>query len=746
MISPRCLLATFVLFAGWMFPGLAGTCVRAQSNPTVGLVLSGGGAKGYAHIGALRVIEEAGVRVDYIGGTSMGAIVGGLYAAGYSADQLEELLRGIDILSELQDAVEREDRTIYEKIYNEKYLLSISMQDFGIQLPTALSDGQRVHDLFAHWTAHVGHVRDFSKLPIPYLAVATDLETGDAIVLEEGMLAEVMRASAALPGVLSPTEVGGHLVTDGGVSNNYPAEEIRAKGMDFVLGVSVESEPMKASEITSVADLMMQIAFFQANRRNIEQYAETDLDIKPELDGYTVLSFTEIDSLIEAGYRAALKMKPRLDSLAALQRPTNSKPDTTAAPIPEFLNVGRVEISGSVELSDRQILSFFDDKLPGRIRWDDFREGLTDLHVTGRYANIDYRWTITDEATDEVALELIFTQTPAFGQQLRIGLHYDPVYRSNLLLNLTLYDQIVDNTTTSLDLIAGNRLRYRFDYRVNRVNGSAFGLRSRWDYADLGFDVEEVPNEELGITLDRVDFRFNDLTSEFYWDVRQTKNSFTGLAAGLKYYSSDSDQLEDADTASLYALSENWYFVPRVYFIYDKLDQPHFPLSGFTIDADARAIHALDGSTSGWAFNADIDFLGLLPLAERHALGLELRGGAFLDRTALPYRYYLGGINRKLLNNFKRFPGLELGEASGSNLLMGEVFWRWRILGSHFTRLGGQAARVGNPEIFPSSIGEGWIVGLNVGYGLSTPLGPIEIVYGGSSEGGQLYFYLGHWF
>ncbi len=260
-----------------------------QQDMKVGLVLSGGGAKGYAHIGALRVIEEAGIKIDYIGGTSMGAIVGGLYAAGYSADQLEELLRSIDILSELQDAVRRQDRTIYEKLYQEKYLLSISMEDFGIQLPTALSDGQRVHDLFANWTARVGHIRDFSKLPIPYLAVATDLETGDAVVLETGMLAEAMRASAALPGVLSPYELDGRLLTDGGVSNNYPAEEVKAKGMDYILGISVESDPLKAGEISGLGELIMQIAFFQANRRNVEQYEVTDMDIKPDLTGFSVL-------------------------------------------------------------------------------------------------------------------------------------------------------------------------------------------------------------------------------------------------------------------------------------------------------------------------------------------------------------------------------------------------------------------------------------------------------------------------
>ncbi len=722
------------------------TCVRAQSDTKVGLVLSGGGAKGYAHIGALRVIEESGVRIDYIGGTSMGAVVGGLYAAGYSADQLEQLLRSIDIMAELQDAVAREDRTIFEKLYNEKYLLSISMQDFGIQLPTALSDGQRVHDLFANWTADVGHIRDFRKLPIPFLAVATDIETGDPLIIEEGMLAEAMRASAALPGVLSPYELNGHLLTDGGVSNNYPAEEVKAKGMDYVLGVSVEADPLKASEISSVADLIMQIAFFQANRRNIEQYEVTDLDIKPALDGFTVLSFGDIDTLINAGYVAALEMKPTLDSLAATQRAIASTRDTTAARVPRFLNVGRIKITGSQELSDRQVLSYFDDKLPGRISWKDFRQGLTDLHVTGRYANINYRWEYIDEATKQVALELIFEQVPAFGQQLRLGLHYDPVYRANLLLNLTLYDQLVDNSITSLDLIAGNRLRYRFDYRINRVNGSAFGLRSRHDYADVGFDVPDVRSDELGVVLNRIDFRFSDWNAELYWDVRQTHNSFTGIAAELKYYVTGSDQLASADTAQLFTLENDFYFVPKIYLRYDKLDQPHFPLRGFTINAKARAIRDISNGVPGWAYNADVDFTGMLPLAEKASLGLEMSMGGFTGRSALPYRYYLGSVNRKLLNNFKPFPSLGFAEASGNNLLMAELFWRQRLFSNHYLHLGGRGARLGNPYNVPSSVKETWIAAGVAGYGLSTPLGPIELIYGYGSSGSGLYFYLGHWF
>ena len=717
----------------------------------IGLVLSGGGAKGYARIGALQVLEEAGIRVDYIGGTSMGAIVGGLYAAGYSANQLEKMLRETDIMSELQDVIERERRTIYEKLYEERYLLGIDLEDFSVQIPAALSDGQRIHDLFAHWTARVGHIRDYDQLPIPFLAVGTDLETGEAVVLENGMLAEAMRASAALPGVLSPYEIDGKLLTDGGVSNNYPAEEVRAKGMDYLIGISVEEDPLKSSEIRSIGDLMLQIAFFQANRRNIDQYAATELDIKPNLKGYSVLSFDAIDTLISAGRIAARAALPALRELAARQDPGALRPPRYDD-LPEGLNIGQIVVRGNKELSERQVLSFFgEDALPGRISWDDYREAILNLFATGRYEKINYRWERTGGPNEEVRLFLYLERQPEFGQRVRLGLHYDQVYRSNFLLNLTRNDVLVDNSFVSLDIIGGNRFRFNLDYRINRLDGSAFGMRARRHYADVDFELEQpMRTPANGLTFDQADFRFSDLSAELYWDVRQTTNSFTGVAAEFKYYRTTSDHVAAVDTAGLFRLSDDLYFVPRAYLLYDKLDAPYFALRGFRIRANARLIRNLTGENveevDRWATNGDVEFLGVLPITERLSFGLEVMGGGFLDAELLPYRYYLGSNNQNLMNNFKPFVGLELGEASGSRLALADVFIRARTFSSQFLNLGLRAARIGNPEGLPTSVARNSLLAGYVGYGLASPLGPIEVTYAYGNEGSAFYFNLGYWF
>ena len=726
-------------------PSLSAQTAASATGPKVGLVLSGGGARGYAHIGALQVLEDAGVRVDYIGGTSMGSIVGGLAAAGYTGYQMEDMLRETDILAVLQDAIDRENRTIYEKRYDEHYLLGLSLKNFAVQLPTALSDGQRIHDLFSHWTAHVHQTDDFAKLPIPFLCVGTDIETGEAIVLESGKLADAMRASAALPGLISPYKIGDHVMTDGGVSNNYPAEEVKDKGMDYLIGITVEQDPYKADDIKSLDQLLLQIAFFQATRRNIAQYELTDIDIKPDLGNYTQLSFEAIDSLIEAGRRAALSVLPTLDSLAALQQPvaprgTASVADSLFAPV--------VEISGNKDLSRRQVLAFFDGALPGRIAWTDFREGLVALFATGRYAHVDYAWTDLRDG-DGVELELQLEQSPDFGQQLRLGLHYDEEYRANILVGLTLNDVLLDNTTTTLDLIGGDRFRYRFDYRYNKVDGSSLGLRSRLHYAEVGLDLAELMVTQGGLVIEGVDFRFTDVNVEGYWDFLQTQNSFTGVAVELKYYQSNSSQLASADPSAGFRLGDDNYLVPKLYFVYDKLDDRNFPLAGFGINADARAIWNLGQPIEAedqWSFNGDLEFTAFQPLGKRFSLGVELMTGGFLDRSALPYRYYLGSNNRNLMNNFKLFPGLELGRASGDNLAMGEVMGRFNPAGNHFFTAGFRTARLGNAEGLPSSVRRDWLVSGRLTYGLRSPLGPLELTYARGNVGDNFYVNLGYWF
>ena len=232
----------------------------------VGLVLSGGGAKGLAHIGVLKEIEKAGVRIDYIGGTSMGAIIGALYASGYSAHQLDSIFNVLDFETLIRDDVPRRAKTFYEKDDDEKYALTFPFDNFQLRFPSAISKGQNVYNLLSRLLLHVKDVDDFNNLPTPFLCIATDVEKGKQVIFDKGYLPRMIAASGALPSLFSPVTIDDTIYIDGGVVNNYPIDEVKALGADIIIGVDVQDDLRSREELQSAIDVLLQIN----NYRTIE--------------------------------------------------------------------------------------------------------------------------------------------------------------------------------------------------------------------------------------------------------------------------------------------------------------------------------------------------------------------------------------------------------------------------------------------------------------------------------------------
>ena len=217
-------------------------CYGQQKQPKVGLVLSGGGAKGFAHIGVLKEIDKVGLQIDYIGGTSMGAIIGGLYAIGYSGEQIEEIILNTDFISMLRDQLPRNSATLFEKEIGEKTVIRLPVKEGALGLPKAVSKGQNILNFLLELLASVEGISDFNKLPIPFFCIATDVESGSAVLLEKGSLPLALRASSSFPTLLNPVVLGDKLLVDGGIANNFPATIMKSKGMDIIIGVDVEGE------------------------------------------------------------------------------------------------------------------------------------------------------------------------------------------------------------------------------------------------------------------------------------------------------------------------------------------------------------------------------------------------------------------------------------------------------------------------------------------------------------------------
>ncbi len=741
-LAGKCLLGLVPL----LLTGLIAGATPADTTK-VGVVLSGGGAKGYAHVGALRVIEEAGIHIDYIGGTSMGAIVGGLYAAGYTPDQMDSILQTTDIFAELTDQIEREDRSWFEKEYTEKYALSLFIRDLQLSIPTALSNGQSVFDLFAGWTMAVNDINDFSQLPVPFLAVGTDVVTGEQVLLEEGFLPLAMRASGALPGLLAPVRVGGRLLTDGGVVNNFPIEEVKAKGMDVVIGVTVEEGLYTEEELTSIFELLTQISTFQMVRRSKEQEQSADLVIRPSLTEYTMTSFDAVDSLVAGGERAARQQWEALRAIARQQQ--SERPARPPLPVTiDSLYIGEVIVRNNAAYSTDNILAAFPRRLRGNLSPEEFFEGIDALYATNRFNFVRYQFS--DNQSDLRSLIIDPELRPGYDRQLRFGFHYDQIYNSSVLVNLTARNLFAANSVTVLDLIAGDNLRYNLHYLIERPRGPDWGLNSYLRYNDIEVDLTQPIRINPNLTLDKTDIDFLDWHAEVYARLFTNKNYSSGLAAGIKYFESDNSQVSGAVNAPILSNRSGFFFSGSLFYRYDSRDDRFFPTIGSDIEMQVRAIRPLSQSAladrdADISYNFDLQLTKMARLSADWSLGVGVNAGLLINDPVQPYFYLLGGYYQNFINNFRPFIGLGFADAVGTDLLMGQLWLRYRPFENHFITLSTQAAALDEgPEALIDQ--EPDYYGLGLSYGYYSPLGPIELTYGLSNEGSSVFFNLGYWF
>ena len=306
--NPMTKKVSFTLVMAFLFSlHCFGQAVLEKKDKKIGLVLSGGGAKGLAHIGALKVIEEAGVKIDYIGGTSMGAIVGALYASGYSANELDSLFRAVDFGLLIQDNLPRNAKTFYEKEDSERYSISLPFKNFKVSVPPAYSGGQNIYNELVRLLYHVKDIDDFSKLPIPFVCIATDIETGKEVVLNSGYLPEAVMASGTLPSLFEPSSIDDKVLIDGGVINNYPVDKVIDLGANFIIGVDVQHGLSNRDGLLSATEILLQINNYRTVADMVKKSQKTDIYIQPQIENYTVIEFDKAEEIVKSGELAAIE-------------------------------------------------------------------------------------------------------------------------------------------------------------------------------------------------------------------------------------------------------------------------------------------------------------------------------------------------------------------------------------------------------------------------------------------------------
>ncbi|HUI66032.1 MAG TPA: patatin-like phospholipase family protein, partial [Bacteroidota bacterium] len=597
-----------------------------QDSAQVGLVLSGGGARGLAHIGVLKVLEEAGMPIDRVVGTSMGSVVGALVALGYHAAQIESIAVAQDWTNLISDPVFRSGLAMERKRTDGRYVTSLPIRGGTIALPAALVPGYYVSKLLSHLTLGLDTSSSFESLPIPFACLATDLSSGEPVVLDHGDLGDAVRASMAIPTIFDPIRINGRLLVDGGVVRNLPAEDARRLGAAFIIGVDVGPVTQVEEEYPSILQIISQTVFLVSNASREKERKLCNIVIDPDVKQYTVMDFSDVRAIIRRGEQAARAMLPRLRVVADSLRRLRARTPIRAMHPPDALRVDRLSLEGFTQPEEiiRRVLAL---PVPGQIAVRELDEALDRLYYTQFSTSLRYRAETKRDSTT-----VIISGIPRSEDRIRIGLRYDSDEHGAVLLNGSLGGIGAESGLLNADLKLGERILFDAWYTLplGLIRGLGLRLDALYDKESLDLYGGGSPIGSLGIQSSSL--------SAFLGTIFTRSLS---LGAGMHLeYTENTPQIARADLSSTNRLAT---MTGRIWL--DTFDRTLFPHQGISLlanfDGDLEGLGGSGGFTR-WFAKADVR----LPILEE----ISLSGGGFLGLahgTSLPahYLFFLGGMN-----------------------------------------------------------------------------------------------------
>ncbi len=725
----------------------------------VGLVLSGGGAKGLAHIGVLKVIEEAGVKIDYIGGTSMGAIVGGLYASGYSASELDSLFRKTDFSDLINDNLPRGAKSFYEKEASEKYALTLPFSNFKISFPPAYSGGQNIYNELVRVLYHVRNVNDFNKLSIPFLCIATNVETGKEVLLNKGYLPEAIMASGTLPSLFEPATLGDEVLIDGGVVNNYPIQEVRNMGADIIIGVDVQHGLRERDALASATEILLQINNYRTALDMVEKAKQTDIYIKPDIDNYSVIDFNSGKSIIESGEIAARQKFEALKAISSKQDKPRSLHKYVA--IKDTLIIKKLTLKGLENYSRGYVRGKLRFELDKKITFEKLQQGINNLSATGNFKTIRYELASEGDGVDLV-LNLHEKQKNTF---IRLAAHYDDLYKTAALINLTRRNLIMKDDVGSVDFIFGDNIRYDLQYFVDKGAYWSFGINSRFNDFSKEIDFNLIRsnyNILNAANVNTINIDVTDLTNQIYAQtVLKEEFSFSlGLEHKyLKYSTNTLSTVNDSlaitpqtNSAGRTIFESSNYFSAFGQLTLDTYDDKYFPSKGLYFDGDFHFyLLSSDFNNNFREFSvAKAKIGGAFPIYRKLSVNLETEGGFKLGTSSITsFDFILGGFGTNFINNFVPFYGYDFLSLPGNSYVkaFGRLDYEFApknhaMFAANFANVDDDLFRTGDWFTEPKYSGYG------LGYGWESFFGPVQVMYSWSPEvkSSNFFFSIGYWF
>lgn len=721
--------------------GVADTCAQEseKENPRIGLVLSGGGARGFAHIGVIKVLEEEGIDVDIIGGTSMGAVVGGLYSMGYSIYDIEKMAITQDWDLVLNDKVSRRDLGIYEKLDSERYVFSLGLIGRKISIPPGLIYGQNVMLMLTTLSNPAYHVERFSELDKPFFCMATDLLSGQAIKLDTGNIALAIRASMSVPSAFAPVKWGPYYLVDGGVIDNLPSKEVKKLGADYLIGVDVSTPLFEQEEITNLVQVLSQSIFLSGEDNYIKNLEMLDFLIKPEIDPFTAMDFNRADSLIKRGEKKACEMVPKLRSFldSVSFKKESVRGDQNAFPSMDMLYVDHVKFIGNKRVKE----SYLKNKLnvfPGDlISVIELNDRINELYGTKLFHTVDYQLSRTDNG--ETIIKISVEEASLF--DLNIGAHYNEFTKAALLLNVTARNFGAKNGRLSIDLILGTVARFAAEYVVDN------GFKP-------GYGVDLVAFSQPGFKYDngKPYVSYNNGVFETHGFGMLTYKNLLSFRLGYEVEQITVSQdvsvynFDNADNVSLGLFADvfadgydRMYFPNKGLYFYGRMELG----TGENTDIDEDVTGSVIYDTYDYDYDYSsltFQFNGVIPLHKRWVVIPDVYFYKVIA-SQLPNskKAMFGGFQPSYFANYTAFPGYEYMEIEGHTGINPRMSLRYNFWQKHY--LTAKANVLSMNFDFDKSFDENqFYTGWQFSYGFYSPLGPITLSMAKAFPKGKMYY------
>jgi len=699
----------------------------SRQRPKIGLTLSGGGAKGLAHIGILKAIDSAGLKIDYLTGTSMGSIIGSLYAVGYSADTIEKIARTIDWDVILSNQSSLRNIIMEEKSEYGKYDLELPWVNHWFRLSTGVLEAQELWLKFSELLFPVYNIKDFSKFQIPFKCIATDISTGEAVVLDSGEIVSAVRSSMAIPSLFTAVPYGGRKLVDGGIVRNFPVRDVKEMGADIVIGSNVANGLLSADKVTNALQVLLQVAFFREAEDTKTEVPLCNIYVQSDLDKYTMGSFSSANEIIDAGVEEGRKLYPRLKKLADSLEAIYGKQELVNHKLPKIdaVKISSFEVSGLSHTTPDFFTHTMNILTNHTYTSRDLSKMVRRAAGTRYYSRIVYSLQPQPDGTSKI----IFDANEYPLTFAKIGLHYNLYTKISAILNLTSRDFFTPNSRSLATLNIGENFRVRAEHLQFFSRGRKFSF-------NLGtqFDIFNVTSYD--------DFKEAGLYTQNYWKVdgrwtySTNRNLSVGVGTRFEWVKNNPSITSSVGFKGTNNFFTSYFFVKR-----NTLDRPVYPKRGMKIDAEAGWVFKQHPDVLIHTNSRDIDTAistapykrvtfnmeTYVPIGRRSTFLSNLQLGInFQDDKNIMNEFSIGGLVNTFHNQIT-FAGLREGSYYSPSIAAAQVGLRYQLYNSVY--LTGRANVLFNnfiskPYFFNNP---DFLSGYSLTFTYNFALGPLEL-------------------